>query len=120
MYQLYHSGGALDELSIAAKGLSGEGYEGHYFWDTEMYMLPYFVMHHPKRAKHILKHRLLFIEEAKHEARQMGIDEGAKIPWRSIDGTELSPYFPAGSTQLHINSDVSYGYILYVETTGFI
>ena len=118
MYQLYHSGGALDELSIAAKGLSGEGYEGHYFWDTEMYMLPYFVMHHPKRAKHILKHRLLFIEEAKHEARQMGIDEGAKIPWRSIDGTELSPYFPAGSTQLHINSDVSYGYILYVETTG--
>ena len=118
MYQLFHSGGAIDKLSIAAKGLSGEGYEGHYFWDTEMYMLPYFVMHHPNRAKHILKHRLLFIEQAKHEARQMGILKGAKIPWRSIDGTELSPYFPAGSTQLHINSAVSYGYILYTETTG--
>jgi alpha,alpha-trehalose phosphorylase len=118
MYQLYVSGAVSDEVSIAAKGLSGEGYEGHYFWDTEMYMLPYFVMHHPNKARHILKHRLIHLEKARVEARQLGVMEGAKIPWRSMDGHELSPYFPAGSAQLHINSDIAYGFILYTETTG--
>jgi len=118
MYQLYHAGGIHQQLSIAAKGLSGEGYEGHYFWDTEIYMLPYFIYHYPEKAKTILRHRMFFIEEARLEALQLHVKKGIKIPWRSIDGTELSPYFLAGSAQLHINSDVAYGIILYVETTG--
>jgi alpha,alpha-trehalose phosphorylase len=118
LYHLYFAGGVMDELSIAAKGLSGEGYEGHYFWDTEMYMLPYLIMHHPERARHILRHRLIHLEKAKQEARLLGVGFGAKIPWRSIDGNELSPYFPAGSSQIHINSDIAYAYISYVETTG--
>lgn len=118
MYQLYHAGGMHPRLSIAAKGLSGEGYEGHYFWDTEIYMLPYFIYHYPDKAKTLLQHRMLFIEEARYEALQLHVNKGIKIPWRSIDGTEISPYFLAGSAQLHINSDIAYAIILYNETTG--
>ena len=118
MYQLYHAGGIDNKLSIAAKGLSGEGYEGHYFWDTEIYMLPFFIFNFPHKAKTLLEHRMLFLNEAREEALNMHVKRGIKIPWRSIDGTETSPYFLAGSAQLHINSDVAYAMIMYVETTG--
>ena len=120
LYQLFHAGGVNTKTSIAAKGLSGEGYEGHYFWDTEVYMLPYFIYNYPEKAKRLLQHRMVYIKEAREEAANLHVSRGIKIPWRSIDGTELSPYFLAGSAQIHINSDIAYALILYVKTTNDI
>ena len=117
-FQLYCSGGEHEHLQIAAKGISGEGYEGHYFWDTEIYMLPYFILNHPAKARKLLMFRYHHLGQAKNEARKMGIQRGAKIPWRTINGTEASPYFLAGSAQLHINSDLAFAIMQYYHATG--
>lgn len=117
MYQLYSSGGEHDEIQIAAKGISGDGYEGHFFWDTEIYMLPYFILNHPDKARKLLMFRYKHIEQAKIEAEHLGINRGIKIPWRTINGDETSPYYPAGSAQIHINSDIAYSIIAYYNMT---
>lgn len=117
VYQLFNSGGEHDHIQLAAKGISGEGYEGHYFWDTEIYMLPYFILNHPDKAKNILLYRYHNLKKAKDEARKLGVSRGAKIPWRTINGTEASPYFLAGSAQVHINSDVAFAIMQYYHAT---
>ncbi len=117
IYQLNASHAGIKELNIASKGLSGEGYEGHYFWDTEIYMFPFFLLTNLDKAKALIKNRYINLEKAKIEAHKLGIDVGAKIPWRTINGTELSPYYPAGSAQYHINSDVAYTVIKYFSYT---
>ncbi len=118
MVQLRASGGVNEHLQIAAKGLSGEGYEGHYFWDTEIYMMPFFILSDPARARRLLMYRWHTLDQAREEARKLGVKRGAKIPWRTIDGTESSPYYPAGSAQIHINSDVAHAILQYVNATG--
>jgi alpha,alpha-trehalose phosphorylase len=117
IYQLNKQGGEDPKHNISAKGLSGEGYEGHYFWDTEIYMIPYFILTNPNKAKQLLLYRYERLNEARQEARNLGYEKGAKIPWRTINGAETSPYYPAGSAQFHINSDVAYALIKYVEAT---
>ncbi len=117
MIQLDQSGGVSDHLQIAAKGISGEGYEGHYFWDTEIYMIPYFILTNPCKAKTLLTYRFRHLEQAKEEAKRLGVNQGVKIPWRTIDGSEASPYFPAGSAQIHINSDVAFATMQYLNAT---
>lgn len=112
-YQLYASAGRDAFSNISAKGLSGEGYEGHYFWDTEIYMLPFFILTQPDIAKNLLAFRYQTLDMARDRALMMGHKKGAKIPWRTISGTECSAYFPAGSAQYHINADVAYAYIQY-------
>jgi len=118
IYQLNLSGGSNSKMHIAAKGISGEGYEGHYFWDTETYMLPFFILTQPSRAKELLKYRYDKLDEARAEARNLGCKRGAKIPWRTINGKESSPYYPAGSAQIHINSDIALAYINYYHATN--
>ena len=120
MFQLYRQGGEHHVHNIAAKGLSGEGYEGHYFWDTEIYMMPFFTLTSPNKAKQLLLYRYHKMEEARQEARNLGYQQGIKIPWRTINGTETSPYYPAGSAQFHINSDVAYALVKYIEATNDI
>lgn len=117
LYQLEHSGGLSDRYSIPAKGLSGEGYEGHYFWDTEMYMVPYFLYTKPEQAKNLLLYRYNGLKFAKEEARKLGHPNGAKYPWRTINGQEVSPYFPAGTAQYHINAIIAYQFIQYYWVT---
>lgn len=117
LYQLDHSGGEDSLHSIAAKGISGDGYEGHYFWDTETYMLPFFLLTNPAKAKNLLLYRYLHLPQARIEARNLGVSRGAKIPWRTINGTETSPYYPAGSAQIHINSDIALAAIQYFHAT---
>jgi alpha,alpha-trehalose phosphorylase len=117
LYQLDHSGGNDTNRSIAAKGISGDGYEGHYFWDTETYMLPFFLFTNPAKAANLLRFRHRHLNKAREEARNLGIERGAKIPWRTIDGTETSPYYPAGSAQIHINSDIAFAVIRYYQMT---
>jgi len=118
LYQLNASHANQKEFNIASKGLSGEGYEGHYFWDTEIYMFPFFLYTDAPKAKSLLMNRYIHLSQAKEAALKLGAKTGAKIPWRTISGNELSPYFPAGSAQYHINSDVAYTIIKYIEVTN--
>jgi alpha,alpha-trehalose phosphorylase len=118
VFQLNNSGGEDFRHNISAKGLSGEGYEGHYFWDTEVYMLPYFIFTNPQKAKNLLMFRYHTLQQAKVEAMNLSYDKGVKIPWRTINGNEVSPYYPAGSAQIHINSDIAYACMKYYEATN--
>ena len=118
VFQLNSSGGEHGNLQIAAKGLSGLGYEGHYFWDTEIYMIPYFILTNPMKAKKLLLYRYHNLGKAKSEAFKLGVYQGAKIPWRTINGTEASPYYPAGSAQIHINSDLAFAIMQYFNATN--
>lgn len=118
MYQLLQSVGKDSVSNIAAKGLSGEGYEGHYFWDTEIYILPFFTLCCPELAKQLLKYRYTILEHAKKRSRELGHKKGAAYPWRTITGEECSSYFPAGTAQYHINGDIAYSYVQYYLATG--
>ena len=120
LYQLLQSVGKDAHCNIAAKGLSGEGYEGHYFWDTEMYMLPFFTLTNPKLARELLAYRYTTLHKAKENAACLGHKKGALYPWRTITGRECSGYFPSGTAQYHINGDIAYAMVSYYLTTGDI
>lgn len=117
LYHLLQSAGKDGISNIAAKGLSGEGYEGHYFWDTEIYIFPIFLMTNPEHAKQLLKYRYSILEHAKNRAIEMGHKKGALFPWRTISGTECSSFFPAGTAQYHISADIAYSNIQYYLVT---
>lgn len=117
LYQLLQSVGKDPASNIAAKGLSGEGYEGHYFWDTEIYIFPVFLMTHPEIAKNLLLHRYSILDHAKTRALEMGHAKGALFPWRTIAGKESSSFFPAGTAQYHISADIAYSYVQYYLAT---
>ena len=118
LFHLLQSVGKDSHSNISAKGLSGEGYEGHYFWDTEIYVLPVLLFNQHDRAKEILLYRYRLLPEAKDRALILGHRKGAAYPWRTISGIECSGYFPAGTAQYHINADISYAFILYYLYTG--
>jgi trehalose/maltose hydrolase-like predicted phosphorylase len=117
LFQLLQSTGRDNKRSIAAKGLSGPGYEGHYFWDAETYVLPFFIYTNPSIARSMLKYRISILDKAIKRAALLG-HEGALFPWRTINGEESSAYFPAGTAQYHINSDIALGLNKYLEVTG--
>ncbi len=106
LFQLATAGGYDDSVSIAAKGLTGKGYHGHTFWDTEMYMVPYFMLHEPQKAYDLIQYRFHQLDAAKKEAQILGAKRGAKFAWRTITGKENSAYYAAGSAQFHINSAI--------------
>lgn len=113
IYSLLGSVGFDDKFSVSAKGLSGEGYEGHVFWDSEIYVAPLFISTNPQIAKHLVAYRHTILPFAKEHALEMGHSKGALYPWRSIEGPECSAYFPAGSAQYHINGDIAYAIMQY-------
>jgi alpha,alpha-trehalose phosphorylase len=117
LYHLLQSAGQDPFSNIAAKGLSGEGYEGHYFWDTEIYMLPVFLMANPEIAKQLLIYRYSILDGARERAKEMGHRKGALFPWRTISGSECSSFFPAGTAQYHISADIAYSFIQYYMAT---
>lgn len=116
-YHLFQSVGRDGKTNIAAKGITGEGYEGHYFWDTETYILPFFLYTEPEIAKKLLDYRHHILPKARERAIEMA-GKGALFPWRTIDGEEASAYYPAGTAQFHINADVAHALINYVHTSG--
>lgn len=120
MYELLQSASNDCHSNIAAKGLSGEGYEGHYFWDTEMFMLPFFTLTSPETARMLLSFRYNTLKEAKRNAKLLGHRKGALYPWRTIIGTECSGYFPSGTAQYHINGVIAYAVVQYYLATGDI
>ncbi len=97
--------------NIAAKGLSGEGYEGHYFWDTEIFLFPVWLLWDTKIANNLLQYRYNLLPAARARAKELGHKNGACFPWRTISGKESSGFFPAGSAQYHINFDIAYTFI---------
>ncbi len=118
VFQLLQSVGQDGLTNIAAKGLTGEGYEGHYFWDTEIYILPIFQLTQPQIAEKLLIYRHSILDQAREEARILGHKRGVKYPWRTITGRECSTFFPAGTAQYHINGDIAYGFIQYYLQHG--
>lgn len=120
IYQLLQAVGKDKFSNISAKGLSGEGYEGHYFWDTEIYMFPFYLLTQPEIAKNLLLYRYGILKDAKTNAKMLGHKSGALFPWRTITGGECSGFFPAGTAQYHINADIAYSFIKYYQITGDI
>ena len=118
MYSLLASAGKDGIGNIASKGLSGEGYEGHYFWDTEIYMFPFFLLTNLPQARKLLDSRANMLEEAFNHAREMGHEKGALYAWRTITGSECSAYFPSGSAQYHINGAVAQAFLGYWQVSG--
>lgn len=118
LYGLLQSASKDSFGNIGAKGLSGEGYEGHYFWDTEMYMLPFFSLTQPGMAKTLLNYRYHILEPARKHARAMGHKKGVLFPWRTINGSECSYFYPSGGAQYHIIGDIAYGIVQYYLITG--
>lgn len=117
LYHLFNSAGRDGVSNFCAKGLTGEGYEGHYFWDTEMYLLPFFIYTQPEIAKSLLRYRRHILPNAKKRAKELGFN-GALYAWRTINGEETSAYYPAGTAQIHINADIAYAFELYEKVTG--
>jgi alpha,alpha-trehalose phosphorylase len=117
LYHLLQSVGKDEKSNISAKGLSGEGYEGHYFWDTEIYMFPVFLMTNPQIARNLLLNRFGILESAKIRAKEVGHSKGALFPWRTINGGESSAFFPAGTAQYHISADIAYSFVQYYQVT---
>ncbi|MFV3074524.1 beta-phosphoglucomutase [Niveispirillum fermenti] len=118
LFHLYQSTGRDGATSIAAKGLTGEGYEGHYFWDTETFILPVLAFTAPQLARRMLEYRIGRLDRARAHARGMGHRAGALFPWRTIAGDECSAHYPSGSAQYHINADIAFATRLYEEATG--
>ena len=118
MYELLQSAARDSHCNIAAKGMSGEGYEGHYFWDTEMFIMPFFTLTNPELAKLLLSYRYDTLQAAIENARLLGHKKGALYPWRTITGVECSGYYPSGTAQYHIDGDIAYAIVRYYQTTG--
>ncbi|MDO5444328.1 MAG: beta-phosphoglucomutase [Eubacteriales bacterium] len=117
LFGMLSSAGKDGKTNVAAKGLSGEGYEGHYFWDSEIYIFPFFLMTEPNIARSLLEYRYLHLPDAHRHARTLGHSCGALYPWRTITGSECSSHYPSGSAQYHINGDIAHAFISYWQVT---
>ncbi len=117
LFQLAQAAARADGHGVPAKGVSGSGYSGHYFWDTEIYVLPFLIYTTPQWARNALRMRYLMLPAARKRAAQLN-EAGALFPWRTINGEEASAYYAAGTAQYHINADVSFALGKYVRATG--
>jgi alpha,alpha-trehalose phosphorylase len=118
-FALFHTiqaGARAEQRAIAAKGLTGPGYDGHTFWDTERFVLPVLTYTAPSAAADALRWRHDTLELARERARQLGL-EGAVFPWRTIRGQETSGYWPAGTAAFHINAAIADGVARYQAAT---
>jgi alpha,alpha-trehalose phosphorylase len=105
-----------EQRPIPAKGLTGTGYEGHTFWDTESFVLPVLTYSQPKAAADALRWRKLTLPLAKERADRLGL-RGAAFPWRTIRGQESSYYWPASTAAFHINADIADAALRYLDAT---
>ncbi|MCC2030317.1 glycoside hydrolase family 65 protein [Microbacterium sp. YMB-B2] len=117
LFQVAQAAARADGAGVPAKGVSGSGYSGHYFWDTEIYVLPFLTYTSPQWARNALRARVLMLPAARRRAAQLN-EAGALFPWRTINGEEASAYYAAGTAQYHINADVSFALGKYVRATG--
>jgi alpha,alpha-trehalose phosphorylase len=117
LFHILQASARAEDTGVPAKGLTGQAYDGHYFWDTEIYVLPFLTYTSPRIAKNLLTFRYKMLPQARARARQLG-HRGAMFPWRTISGEEASAYYAAGTAQYHINADIVYALRKYVQATG--
>jgi alpha,alpha-trehalose phosphorylase len=117
LFHILQASARAEDAGVPAKGLTGRAYEGHYFWDTEIYLLPFLTYTCPRIARNLLTFRYNRLPQARARARQLG-HRGATFPWRTINGEEASAYYAAGTAQYHINADIMYALRKYVQATG--
>jgi alpha,alpha-trehalose phosphorylase len=112
LWHTLQAGARGERRAIAAKGLTGPGYDGHTFWDTEAYVLPVLTYTAPQGAADALRWRHLTLPLARERAQTLGL-RGAAFPWRTIAGQECSSYWPAGTAAFHINADIAGAVVRY-------
>jgi alpha,alpha-trehalose phosphorylase len=117
LFHVLQAGARGEQRAIAAKGLTGPGYDGHTFWDTETFVLPVLTYTAPKAAADALRWRGRTLEHARARARELGL-AGAAFPWRTISGPECSGYWPAGTAAFHINADIADAVVRYCAASG--
>ncbi len=116
LFHVLQAGARGERRPIPAKGLTGPGYDGHVFWDTETFVLPMLTLILPHAAADALRWRHSILPLAREHARQLGL-RGAAFPWRTIHGEECSGYWPAGLAAFHINADIAYAAAHYIGCT---
>lgn len=117
MFHVLQAGARGEERAISAKGLTGNGYDGHCFWDTETFVLPVLTYTAPDAVAAALRWRQSTLPAARERAAQLGL-AGAAFPWRTIDGRECSGYWPAGTAAFHVNADIADAATRYVAVSG--
>ncbi len=117
LFHILQSTGRDGRTNVPAKGLTGLGYEGHYFWDTETYVLPFFLHTQPEVSRKLLEFRYRTLDRARERARQMAHPRGALYPWRTINGEECSANYAMGTAQYHIDADVAFAVHRYYDAT---
>ena len=117
LFQLAQATARAGVAGIPAKGVSGSGYEGHYFWDQEVYLLPYLTYTNPLGARKVLESRHAMLPDARIRAKELSVD-GALFPWRTINGLEASAYYAAGTAQFHIAAAIAFAANRYQWASG--
>ena len=117
LFQIAQAAARAEQSGVPAKGVTGSGYSGHYFWDTEIYVLPFLIYTSPPMARSALRFRYNMLEAARRRAADLA-QSGALFPWRTISGEEASAYYAAGTAQYHIDADVAFALCKYVNATG--
>jgi alpha,alpha-trehalose phosphorylase len=116
VFHVLQAGARAEQRAIAAKGLTGPGYDGHTFWDTEMFVLPVLSYTEQRAAGDALRWRASTLPLARERASQLRLG-GAAFPWRTIHGEECSGYWPAGTAAFHIGADIADAVIRYQHAT---
>jgi len=132
-FAIYHLSSASnpedERVSIGARGLSGTAYKGHVFWDTDIFLLPFFILTYPEAARALVMYRYYTLAGARAKAARLGY-RGALYAWESADtGEEMTPPFVVspdggivriltGEQEQHISADVAFGVWKYWEATG--
>ncbi len=117
LFQLAQASARVGQGGVPAKGVTGSGYEGHFFWDTEIYVMPFLTYTSPSAARGLMRFRYQMLPTARQRARDLA-QRGALYPWRTINGEEASAYYAAGTAQYHIDADITYALVKYVRATG--
>jgi alpha,alpha-trehalose phosphorylase len=117
LFHVLQSSARAERRAIPGKGLTGTGYDGHAFWDTEGYVLPVLTYTAPTAAADALRWRASTLDLAKDRAALLDLD-GAAFPWRTIHGEECSAYWPAGTAAWHVNAVIAMAFERYRVVTG--
>lgn len=117
LFQMLQAGARAEGVAIPAKGLTGPGYDGHAFWDTEIFVLAALSYLVPDAAANALRWRHSTLPAALARAKQLGL-QGAAFPWRTINGEECSGYWPAGVAAFHVDADIADAALRHVRATS--
>jgi alpha,alpha-trehalose phosphorylase len=116
LFHVMQAAARSERRAIPAKGLTGTGYDGHAFWDSESFVLSVLTYTVPEAAAHALAWRHDTIPQAKQRAEQLRL-KGTAFPWRTITGAECSAYWPAGTAAFHVSADIADAVVRYLHAT---